>query len=75
MIAVLVAVVLVLVVALAVYIQRAPDDPAAARDDALVRLHAIRAHLLVARHKHETRRRADKVRRELRRELGEHKGG
>lgn len=77
MIAVLVAVVLVLAlaVALALYIWRAPDSPAAVSNDALVRLHAIRAGLLLARHKDETRRRAGEVRRELRRELGEHKGG
>lgn len=66
--------VLVIAVLLAVWRRRPPAEPTVP-EDIVVRLHTIRARLLVARHKHETRRRADRVRRELRQELSEHRRG
>jgi flagellar biosynthesis/type III secretory pathway M-ring protein FliF/YscJ len=70
-IAVVVAIVLVvaLVVALAVYVRRAPDPTVPL--DALASLHAIRARTMAARYRRESRRDADRIRRELRHEIHE----
>lgn len=75
MISVLVAIVLVvvLVIALAAYLRRAPDP--AVPPDVLVRLYEIRKRMDVAAFRLEARREADRIRHELRCELGDHRGG
>jgi hypothetical protein len=56
-----------LVIALAVYVRRAPDPTVPL--DALASLHAIRARTMAARYQRESRRDADRIRRELRHEI------